>query len=427
MTHSPPPQDSDDIQDILELNTPGGAGRWLRRAIWALLVLLALGGVGWLLVRDGRAERDNAYVTEPVRRGGLVVTVIATGSIQPTNQVDVSSELSGMIRKVLVDYNSTVTEGQVLAELDTDKLKATVQHSRAALSAVRAGAVEAKATVVEKQAEYRRKQHLAADRFTSQQDLEAARAGYERAEAGLSSAQAQVEVAEAQLKIDETNLYKAAIRSPIGGVVLQRNASIGQTVASSFQAPILFSIAEDLRQMELQVDIDEADIGKVVDGQGASFTVDAYPDRSFPATIRQLRYASQTSSGVVTYKAVLTIDNAQMLLRPGMTATAEIVVQRVEQARLVPNAALRFTPSAEDEPAKRESFLQSLLPRPPSFRPPSPQDDAHAPRRVWVVRDGVPEAVAVRVGASDGLNTELLSEAPAEGQAVIVDRRATRK
>ena len=426
MNHSPPPQASDDIHSVLDLDRPAGTGRWRRLGGLALL-MLALGIGGWLLMRNGQAERDNAYVTEPVRRGGLTVTVIATGSIQPTNQVDVSSELSGMIRKVLVDYNSTVSEGQVLAELDTDKLRATVEHSRAALSAARAGVVEAKATVVEKQAEYRRKQQLAADRFTSQQDLEAARAAYERAEAGLASAQAQVEVAEAQRKIDETNLVKASIRSPIGGVVLQRNASIGQTVASSFQAPILFSIAEDLRQMELQVDIDEADIGKVAEGQSAGFTVDAYPDRKFPASIRQLRFASQTSAGVVTYKAVLTIDNAQLLLRPGMTATAEIVVQRVDQSLLVPNAALRFTPSVEDDPAKRESLLQSLLPRPPAFRQPSRQDDAHAPRKVWIVRDGTPDAVAVRTGATDGLHTEVFGDTLAEGQAVIIDRRAARK
>lgn len=426
MNHSPPPQASDDIRSILNLGQPAGADRW-RRLAGLVLLLMVLGVGSWLLVRNDQAERDNAYVTEAVRRGGLTVTVIATGSIQPTNEIDVSSELSGMIRKVLVDYNSTVSEGQILAELDTDKLRATVEHSRAALSAARAGVVEAKATVVEKLAEYRRKQQLAADRFASQQDLEAARAAFERAEAGLASAEAQVEVAEAQRRIDETNLFKAAIRSPISGVVLQRDASIGQTVASSLQAPVLFSIAEDLRQMELQVDIDEADVGMVTEGQSASFAVDAYPDRKFPAVIRQLRYASQTSSGVVTYKAVLAIDNAQLLLRPGMTATAEIVVQQVDQGLLVPNAALRFTPPADSEPAQSTSLLQSLLPRPPSFRQPSRPDEARATRQVWVLRDGAPEAVAVRTGATDGLNTEVLGDALAEGQAVIVDRRANKK
>lgn len=415
----------DDIRKVLELDKPANRAR--RRLVLLAVLLLGLAAAAWVLVAEQRHEHQNGYVTEPVQRGALTVTVIATGTIQPTNQVDVSSELSGIIRKIHVDYNSTVSVGQVLAELDTDKLKAQIEHSQALLAAARAGVLEARATVVEKQAEYRRKQRLAADRFSSQQDLETARAAHERATAALASAEAQVQVAEAQLKIDQTNLAKSSIRSPIGGVVLKRNASIGQTVASSFQAPVLFSIAEDLRQMELQVDIDEADIGKVVEGQSASFTVDAYADRGFPAEIRQLRYASESAAGVVTYKAVLVIDNAELLLRPGMTATAEIVVQKVADALLVPNAALRFTPPAEQEQAKNTSFLQMLLPRVPSFRQPSRPENTHAPRKVWVLQDGAPAAVAVRTGATDGQRTHVLDGALTAGQAVIVDRPAGKK
>lgn len=414
----------DDIREVLGLDRPVGAAWWWRVLLVLLVPLLA--AAGWAVSAGPRADASSGYVTEAVQRGALTVKVIATGTIQPTNQVDVSSELSGMLRKVHVDHNDAVTAGQVLAELDTDKLTATVEHAVAALAAARAGVAEARATVAEKQAEYHRKQRLAAERFSSQQDLESARAAHERAQAALAQAEAQVALAEAQLRIDRTNLAKAGIRSPISGVILQRNASIGQTVASSFQAPVLFSIAEDLRQMELQVDIDEADIGKLGEGLAASFTVEAHPERSFPATIRQVRYAAQTTSGVVTYKAVLAIDNAELLLRPGMTATAEIVVEQVKDALLVANAALRFSPPAEDAPAKT-SLLQSLLPRMPSFRQPSRPQDAKGSRAVWVLRDGAPAAVPVSTGATDGMRTRLLGGELTEGQAVIVDRAATRK
>jgi HlyD family secretion protein len=415
------------VRAALELDRPTGARRW-RGALAVALLVAMTGAAGWTVLQDRNGGSAQPYLTTPARHGPLVVSVIATGSIQPTNQVDVSSELSGTIRRILVDYNSVVAEGQVLAELDTDKLRATVEHSRAAMAAARAGVVEARATVIEKTADLRRKQQLAADKVASRQDLDAARAAAARAEAALASAEAQVEVARSQLTIDETNLTKASIRSPISGVVLQRNASIGQTVASSFQAPILFSIAEDLRQMELQVDIDEADVGKVAEGQGASFSVDAYPDRKFPATIRQLRFASQTSAGVVTYKAVLAIDNALLLLRPGMTATADITVQRVDDALLIPNAALRFTPPQPDEPsAQNTSFLTSLLPHPPAFRQPSRPEDAHGQRKVWVLRDGVATPVMLVAGASDGQNTQVSGGGLADGDAVITDLRATRK
>jgi len=410
-----------DIDALLGLGPSSGTAlvaRWKKPVIIGGLVAAAL--VAFLLVYWGRSVDATGYVSAPVTRGELEVIVTATGSVQPTNQVDVSSELSGIVRNVLVDYNSPVEVGQVLAELDTDKLEATVESARARLNAAQAKVNEAEATVVETQRIYERRQTLVAREITSVQDLDVARAAHERAVASLASAQAEVGVAEADLRLKETELDKACICSPINGVVLKRNVDPGQTVASSLQAPVLFSIAEDLKQMEVQVDVDEADVGKVEEGQTATFSVDAYPDRRFPATIRELRFASETVQGVVTYKAVLTVDNTELLLRPGMTATAQITVHEVESALLVPNAALRFSPPAEDA-AAQGSFLKKLLPGMPQFRPASAPEETGAARQVWVLRDGAPAAVAVVTGATDGNRTQIREGEIEEGAAVIID------
>ncbi|MDX2156414.1 MAG: efflux RND transporter periplasmic adaptor subunit [Hyphomicrobiaceae bacterium] len=399
-------------------------GRWLVRpeARWAaaagaaFVVLVLL----WSLRGGSAAVR---YLTDPVQRGSLIVVVTATGSVQPTNKVDVSSELSGTVRKVHVDYNSLVKAGQPLAELDTDKLVATVASSRARLSAARAKVSDAKATVLEKQQDVVRKRLLASRQVTSGHDLEIAEAAHERARAGLLSAEADVGVAEADLKLNETNLAKAIITSPIGGVVLKRSVDPGQTVASNFQAPVLFSIAEDLSKMELQVDVDEADVGKVKVGQSASFTVDAFPERRFPAAIRDVRFASETIQGVVTYKAVLTIDNSELLLRPGMTATAEIRVTEIADAVLVANAALRYSPPAASSGDNR-SFLQRILPGRPPFREASKREDAGNNRTVWILKEGKPAPVPVTVGATDGRRTVVTSGKLETGQQVVTDQIA---
>ena len=421
MTEVSAQEPTKDIDALLGLGTSSGTAldtRWKKLVIAGGLVAAAL-ALG-LLFYWGRSGDATRYVTAPVTRSDLEVVVTATGSVQPTNQVDVSSELSGIVRKVLVDYNTPVKVGQVLAELDTDKLEATVENARAKLNAARAGVNEAEATVIETQRIYERRQALAAREISPVQDLDVARAAHERAVASLASARAEVEVAEADLRLKQTDLAKACICSPINGVVLKRNVDPGQTVASSLQAPVLFSIAEDLTQMEVQVDVDEADVGKVKEGQTATFSVDAYPDRRFPATIRELRLASETVQGVITYKAVLTVDNSELLLRPGMTATAEITVQEVENALLVPNAALRFSPPAE-EPAPQGGFLKTLLPGMPRFRPASAPEETGPARRVWVVRDGAPVAMPVVVGATDGNRTQILEGEIKPGDAVVID------
>lgn len=415
------PRERLDIEAILGAaasSTPS----WMHRpeVKWGVAAVVAI-VLFWVVWSLSSSTGSVQYTTEPATRGSLTVIVTATGSLQPTNKVDISSELSGTVRKVFVDYNSIVTAGQTLAELDTDKLQAMVDSSRAKLAAAKAKLAEAEATVDEKQSELSRKRELEAKKYTSTQDLEAARAAYHRAVAVTASMRAEVGVADAQLKLDETNLAKAKIISPINGIVLTRNVDPGQTVASSFQAPVLFSIAEDLKQMELQVDVDEADVGKVKVGQTATFSVDAFPERRFPATIRDVRFASETVQGVVTYKAVLNVDNSELLLRPGMTATAEIKVTEITDALLIPNAALRYAPPAQ-ETVKSPSLIRRLLPGPPQFRAPSQREETGSHRTVWVLRSGQPVPVKIIVGSSDGRHAEVQSGELTIGDLVIVDQ-----
>ncbi|NVM22247.1 MAG: efflux RND transporter periplasmic adaptor subunit, partial [Desulfobacterales bacterium] len=299
-----------DIGQTLDIDQSPGHKRHLKR--WLIVALLAIVAATTTVVWK-RAENSNStrYKTLEVQRGNLTITVTATGTLEPTNQVDVGSELSGIIKTVEVDYNDSVKTGQVLARLDTDKLEAQVLKSKAALESARAKVLQAQATVKEMReqiARLKRVWELSDGKVPSQHDLDAAEAALERANADEASAGAQVTEAKATLQANETDLSKAVIHSPINGIVLLRNVEPGQTVAASFQAPVLFTLAEDLSKMELHVDIDEADVGQVKPEQDATFTVDAYPDLRFPARIFRVYYAPQVVQDVVTYKALLTID-----------------------------------------------------------------------------------------------------------------------
>jgi HlyD family secretion protein len=399
--------------------------QWLTRAIVAVLVALAVAAaaVAW---RSMSATNGPRYTTQKARRESLIVTVTATGTLQPTNQVDVSSELSGIITSVEVDYNDRVRVGQILAQLDQAKLKAQVLQSRASLESARAKLLQAQATVTEagkELARLKRARELSGNRIPSQHDLDAAAAVLERANADEANNAAAVRQAQAILEANETDLAKTVIYSPISGIVLKRSIEPGQTVASSLQAPVLFTLAEDLANMELHVDVDEADVGKVKPGQGATFTVDAYPDRAFQARITQVRFGSKTVSGVVTYETVLRVDNSDLSLRPGMTATANIAVLHVRNAILVPSAALRFTPPAPDEKKPSGGLVASLLPRPPAT-PAKPREESAADKkqqRVWTLKDGQPTVTPVTVGATDGIWTEVVAGDITPGTSLLID------
>ncbi|MDY6838903.1 MAG: efflux RND transporter periplasmic adaptor subunit [Thermodesulfobacteriota bacterium] len=421
-----------DISQTLGIDQATGNRKHLKR--WLLLGLLAVVGLT-MAVAWKRLEKSNSihYQTQEVQRGNLIVTVTATGTLEPTNQVDVGSEVSGAIEAVEVDYNDQVKVGQVLARLDTDKLAAQVLKSKAALESARAKVLEAQATVEETRNELARLEQvreLSDNKVPSQHDLDAAEAALDRALADEASAKAQVSEAQATLDFNETDLSKAVLHSPINGIVLTRSVEPGQTVAASLQAPVLFTLAEDLTQMELHVDVDEADVGQVKKGHEASFTVDAYPDRTFPARITQVRYGSQTVDGVVTYETVLNVDNSDLSLRPGMTATADITVQKVENAILVPNAALRFAPPVQEKtaPSNGGSIISSLLPHPPRSQSKQRNGGTAGSKqlRVWTLQDGQLVAIAVMTGSTDGVMTEITGGDLEPGITLVVDTVSTR-
>ncbi len=392
------------IAEILK-NSPTNQRR--RNAVIALTVCLALFAI-WFAVNHGRVDGPR-YQTTPVQRGDITATVSATGILRPVKQVDVGSEVSGVIKAVNVDYNDAVKRGQVLALLDTQQLLALVAQAQAALDSARAGARQADATQNETELNLHRCERLAETQMCSQQDLDQLRAGFLRANAGTAAAAASVSQADANLNAAKTALDKAAILAPIDGIVLNRYVEPGQTVAATFQTPVLFTLAEDLRQMQLQADIDEADVGRVRAGQAATFTVDAYPGQPFAAQVSAVRFSPKTVDGVVTYEAVLAFDNQALLLRPGMTATAEIVTETVHGVLTVANAALRFRPRPE------LAATAPAIAGPPNAR------------TLWVLDDEMapPRAVAVLIGATDDAHTELREAALGEGARAVTDHIAT--
>lgn len=411
---------------------------WRRPTPWIGVVVIA-GVLAALAAWQGRREAaaQPSYVTEAVTRGRLALTVTATGTLQPTNKVDIGSELSGTVARVLVDVNDRVRKGQVLAELDTAKLRDQIARSRAGVQVAEAKVRQAEATRTDARATLARLQEvqrLSGGKVPSQAELATAEATLARAEADLSSAHAGVSDARAALSVDETNLGKASIRSPIDGVVLSRSVDPGNAVAASLQAVTLFTIAEDLKAMKLQVNVDEADVGRVLPGQTARFTVSAYANRPYPATVTRVAYGSTIKDNVVTYVADLQVRNEDQSLRPGMTATAVITAAERDESLLVPNAALRFTPAAASGESRAASgsggggIVAQLVPRlpvPGTRRSAGGNGIGNGARQVWVLQEGRPVAVAVETGASDGRMTEVRSGTLRDGATVIVSQGRT--
>ncbi|MCX5826723.1 MAG: efflux RND transporter periplasmic adaptor subunit [Deltaproteobacteria bacterium] len=414
------------VAETLEMHrSPGLRKRWKRYAVIALVVTVAVVTAA-VLLRMGGKSTVIQYKTEQVRRGDLTVIVTATGTLQPTNKVDVGSELSGTIRSVEADYNSTVKVGQVLVRLDTSKLEATITQSRAALDVAKAKVLQAQATVMEtraKLAQLQKVRELSNGKVPSQSEMDAALAAFDRAKADAANYTAAVSQAQATLQVSETDLSKSVIRSPINGIVLTRSVEPGQTLAASMTTPVLFTLAENLALMDLHVNVDEADVGKVQEGQEAIFSVAAYPNRTFAARIIQARYGSSTTSGVVTYETVLKVGNPDLSLRPGMTATAEITVKKLANAILIPSAALRFTPPLQPETKTTGGLVSTLLPRPPSSGSPQLHDETanKKQQRVWVLRNNQLASIPVTIGSSNGSLTEVVSGDIQPGMEIIVD------
>ena len=441
-------QSNENLAEIVR----GGASRPVRK--WAIILALAaiVGGGGWYwwVNREdtgGQAE----YNTQEAKQGRISLVVTAAGNLAPTNEVVIGSELSGTVSEVYVDTNDPVKKSQPLAKLDTTKLNQQTERSRASLLAAKARVSLAEATLAESKASLGRQEELlelSGGKTPSRATMETSRATVARSEAELESALAAVAGAEAEVKSFERDLEKAIVISPVDGVVLARSIEVGQTVAASFTAPTLFTIAEDLKKMELVVSVSEADIGSVEAGQEATFNVDAWPGRSYTATVKKVAFGSANNqssgsgstttaaatTGVVTYSTELEVENEDLSLRPGMTATVDIAIVDKKDILVVPNAALRFDPEfalaiGKPDETKR-TLVQSLSPgggrRWRGNSAPKPGSKNTEPH-VWVLENGEPKSIPVTPGITDGRNTEITGGDLLPGTQVIVSIKPMKK
>jgi HlyD family secretion protein len=401
-----------------ELAAAEGGRAWLRKlAIWAAIVAIVAGGVVWRI--RTRPPPQPRYVLAPVTQGDVIESVQSTGTVQPLTQVQVGAQISGRIARVFVDFNSVVKKGDVLAEIDPTLLGATVEQNRAQLAAAEALVTRAQASLSTSQATLDRVERLRAENLASQADVDQARGQRDVAQAELASAKAQIVQTRAQLNYSRANMTYARIFAPIDGLVVSRNIDPGQTVAASFQSPTLFVIAQDLRKMRILAEIDEADVGKLKEGMVAEASVDAFSGEVFRGIVSQVRYNPNSVQGVVTYLAVVDVENPDMKLRPGMTATVTVKTREVKGVLRLPNAALRYKPTPPGKDGK-EGARESAEPKPEVKLEPL----GHGKGRVYLVVDNTPgkekaEPKIVDIGITDGINTELkTSELPVATKVV---------
>lgn len=422
------------------LAEPAARAWYLQRWVWASVVLVLVLGAGlWWWLQRRAAQAAPSYTTQAVTRGRLTFTVTANGTIQPTRAINIGSELSGTVLKVNVDVNDHITKGQVLVVLDAAKQRDQILRAQATLRAAHAKVDQTAATLAEARATMSRLQAVATlsgGKVPAKAELDTAQASVSRAVADDSSARAGVSDALAALSTDQITLSKSSIRAPADGVVLTRNVDPGNAVAASLQAVTLFSVAEDLARLRLWVYVDEADVGAVKVGQKATFTVSAYPTRLYPARITRVGFGSTITDNVVTYLTYLDVDNADLSLRPGMTASATITATERQNVLLVPNAALRFTPTTAAAAAKKgiASGISFGAPKTESTRKGAADSASTAgARQVWVLPEGsdaasaVPMAVAVTPGISDGHMTEITSGKLSVGMRVITAQKTAAK
>ncbi|MFH2012342.1 MAG: efflux RND transporter periplasmic adaptor subunit [Pseudomonadota bacterium] len=367
----------------------------MKKILIGIVIIVVLVILARILIRDKGEELK--FKTEKIRRGNILSTVTATGTVNPVTTVLVGTQISGTIKRIYVDFNSIVKKGQIIAWIDPATFEAQVEQARANLLSAKAGVKKAEAALLDARRTMERNRELFSRNLIARSDTELSETNYDSAMAQTSAAKAQVAQAEAALRYAETNLKYTKILSPIDGIVVSRNVDVGQTVAASFQTPTLFTIAQDLTKMQIDTNVDEADIGKVKTGMDVEFTVDAYPDLTFKGAVSQVRNAPITVQNVVTYDVVVNVDNPEYKLKPGMTVNVSIIVSKKENILKIPNTALRFK-----DP---DTVILSTYSIP----------------GVWILKDEKPKRITVKTGISDGNHTELLSGKIREGQEVIVE------
>jgi HlyD family secretion protein len=352
-----------------------------------------------------------------VERGDVTRAVSASGSLQALITVDVGSQISGLVTRVLADFNDNVRAGQTLAVIDPQTFQSRVAQSLADITAGEAQVRQAQATLANAEADFARKKTLVDQGISSPAVLDQATAALGVARANVAAARARVGQSQATLRIQRADLVRTTIVSPINGVVVDRKVEPGQTVAASFQAPVLFTIAQDLSKVEVRISVDEADVGQVREGQAVRFTVDAFPDDAFTGVVTQVRKQPTTTQNVVAYTVIAEADNPARMLLPGMTANADIIIDVRRNVLKIPATALRWTPPAPPRRGPDNADAKPAAP-PPTRAPPSA--DGMRPGTVYVVRDDAPKAIAVRVGATDGTVVEVVSAELKAGDQVIL-------
>jgi len=405
-----------------------------KRILLLIVVLLVLAGTGYGFRLWNKGAKESPYISVPAQKGSVTQVVTATGSLSAVITVQVGSQVSGTIDKLYADFNSKVKKDQVVAQINQDKFKATVDQSRANLLAAQANVVKAKASLDDAQRTLDRNKELRKKDLIAQSEFDTSQANYDAAVAQYEVNKAQVGQAQAALNQSNVDFNNTVIRSPVDGIVVSRSVDVGQTVAASLQAPVLFLIANDLGKMQVDTNVSEGDVGNVWVGQDVTFTVDAYPARRFRGKVLQVRNAAIMVQNVVTYDAVIGVDNTELLLKPGMTANAEFLVSRKEDVLKIPNAALRFRPPAsERQQAQVDVAGQATGGNPsggaarrgggnsgPGQGARNREGGVNRQGTVYVLRDDKATPVRIRLGISDGSNSEVVSGDVKEGDQIIL-------
>ena len=388
-----------------------------KRVLLTAAALLLAGGAGFAYWRMGGDSAEAPFVTTPVQRGSITQIVSSTGTLQAVVTVQVGSQVSGTIDKLFANFNSKVKAGQVVAQLNQDKFKAAVDQAKANLIAAQSNFAKSKVSVEDASRTLERTRELRKRELTAQSELDAAQTSYDAATAQVEVNKAQVAQAQAAINQVSVDLNNTTIRSPVDGIVISRNVDVGQTVAASLQAPTLFTIANDLANMEVHSNVDEADVGNVWEGQEVTFTVDAFPARRFRGKVLQVRNAPINVQGVVTYNAVVRIDNKELLLKPGMTANVQFLVSRQEDVLTIPNMAMRFKPpDQKDEAQDLLRQERSRTAKPVGTRRTSRAAGAgsgggggrgNRSVTVYVLKGNRAQPVEIQLGITDGSRTEV--------------------
>lgn len=426
-----------------------------------VIAAAAAGGGGYWYYNSLTQAPIYTYKTAKAERKSISARITATGTLSARVTVQVGSQVSGTLKEMLVDFNDSVKKGQVIARIEPQLFGAAVSQAKADLAAAHGRLVQAKAQQNDAERKFNRAKALHKDQLITTGELETAETTFETSKAGVAQAAGAVEQARAALFRAQINLNFTTISSPIDGVVISRDVSVGQTVAASLSAPTLYTIAEDLRKMQVDTFVAESDVGKLSAGMVTQFVVDAYPNKRFKGTIRQIRNAPQTVQNIVTYDAVIDVDNEKLELKPGMTANVTVVWAERENVLVVPNAALRFRPpaalagsssagawsgsrqgrsgggsgrrgrndeagappsSSAHEASAPSASSSAMPPGSASARPPSDEGELRPePKALWVLRNGKPERVRVRIGLTDGTVTEITEGELQEGEEVITE------